>query len=512
MRKHLNRLMAILVAAALLFSTTALAASAADSEDSYVTDQAEAAQKLYDLGLMSGVATNPDGTPDLGLDRNLTRIEAITMLVKLLGHEKDAEAYEKASKYEKHRFEDVPDWADNIVSYAYGSGLTAGTSETTFGSETQMTATQYLTFLLKAIGYISGADFAWNEAAALTDQLGITKGEFTGSEQITRGDLAVFTCNALGAEYKDGSGTLLEHIQAHVEYSISDGVLYITGEGPMPDYFIGFGYDSRPWSEDMHNSTERISKVVVGDGITSIGSYALSKFPSSVTIELPEGICSIGDYAFYDSMYMSDLTIPSTVRHIGNSAFLWCRFLNEIVLPEGLERIEPHVFDNTNLREVSIPSTLTYIGEYAFATSSLNAINIPASLTYIDPLAFYGTPGPVTFTVDPANPVYSSVDNGPILLKGDGEMIFYPSAYSGDIVIPDYVKQINYEFNEPIYTMPVTSFTIPATVTAIIPGAFGRTSVTDIYYAGTEDQWAAITSAGAVCDEDVTIHYNSTGK
>ena len=57
----------------------------------------------------------------------------------------------------------------------------------------------------------------------------------------------------------------------------------------------------------------------------------------------------------------------------------------------------------------------------------------------------------------------------------------------------------------------LTSVTIPDSVTDIEFYAFYKTSLTDVYYSGTEEQWNEIT----ICDgndslKKATIHYNST--
>ena len=70
------------------------------------TPAATAAQKLDDLGLFQGMGNNADGTPNYGLDQTPTRAQAVTMLVRLLGKEQEAQN----STYSAP-FTDVADWA-----------------------------------------------------------------------------------------------------------------------------------------------------------------------------------------------------------------------------------------------------------------------------------------------------------------------------------------------------------------------------------------------------------------
>lgn len=126
-----------------------------------------AANALYTLGLFQGTGTNPDGTPIFDLDRTPTRHEAITMLVRLLG--KDNEA--KSTTWNTP-FIDVAEWAKPYVGYAYNHKLTSGVSAIEFGGNNTVTASQYITFVLRALGYNSDRDFAWDSAWTLSDSLG----------------------------------------------------------------------------------------------------------------------------------------------------------------------------------------------------------------------------------------------------------------------------------------------------------------------------------------------------
>ena len=121
--------------------------------------QQAAADRLYTLGLFNGVGDGQDGTPDYALERTLSRQEAVTLLVRLLGAEEEAK---NGSWYLP--FADVDDWARPYVGYAYANGLTNGLSDTVFGGTQPVTAAQYLTFVLRAMGYISGVHFSWDTA------------------------------------------------------------------------------------------------------------------------------------------------------------------------------------------------------------------------------------------------------------------------------------------------------------------------------------------------------------
>lgn len=201
----MKKLLAIALALCLVLSL-APAASAAG------TEAEDAADALYALGLFRGTGTDAEGAPVFELERALTRSEAVTMLVRLLGRENEA----LGGKWETP-FTDVEAWAEPYVGLAYENGLTTGTGETTFGGDGRVTAAQYLTFILRALGYDDAAgDFVWDSAWELSDELGITGGEYGAANNgaFVRGDAAMISLAALPQSLKGSDVTLQENIKA----------------------------------------------------------------------------------------------------------------------------------------------------------------------------------------------------------------------------------------------------------------------------------------------------------
>ncbi|MEA5040122.1 MAG: hypothetical protein VB086_09835 [Clostridiaceae bacterium] len=192
-----------------------------------------AADKLNDLGLFTGVGTNADGTSDYDLDRVPNRAEAVTLLIRLLGKEEEAKGRSWATP-----FTDVADWAKPYVGYAYAHDLTSGISPTTFGSSEPTSAAQYLTFVLRALGYTSGADFRWDSAWEFTDKLGISNGQYNTFSHFTRGDAAVISEAALHVNLKNQSKTLMEAI---TENRSEVDQWTIRGTIALPDGFTHYG-------------------------------------------------------------------------------------------------------------------------------------------------------------------------------------------------------------------------------------------------------------------------------
>lgn len=194
----MKKLIPLLLCVCLLFSLAAPASAATAAEEN-------AAQLLYDLGLFKGV--NATGAPNFELDRTPTRAEALVILVRLLGAEKEA-----LSSHYTSPFTDVPAWAKDYVGYAYQKNLTQGISATSFAPGSNTSVAQFLTFLLRALGYKDGVDFRWNTPWTLTDKLGISSGQYPSSKPFLRADAAFLSAAALRVQQKGSAQTMLERL------------------------------------------------------------------------------------------------------------------------------------------------------------------------------------------------------------------------------------------------------------------------------------------------------------
>lgn len=234
----MKRLVGILLSLCLLSGAFSLTAVAANADT--VTPESAAAT-LYEQGLFKGVGKTEEGTRDFDLDRAPNRAEAITMLVRLLGKEQAA-----LTGSWKTPFTDVPAWAEPYVGYAYANGLTKGKSANSFGGSDQVTAAEYLTFALRALGYQSGKDFDAAAPWKLSDSLGLTNGAYhERTASFTRGDFAVVSLavhqaqSPLSAFWSEGSNPAAE---------LREYVAAVTKEGsssyiPVEDRIAVFDLD-----------------------------------------------------------------------------------------------------------------------------------------------------------------------------------------------------------------------------------------------------------------------------
>ena len=155
--------------------------------------------------------------------------------------------------------------------------------------------------------------------------------------------------------------TLLVSLSAYAEKSgpggknlqwklTDEGVLTITGTGEMYDY-LGI---PRPWTPYSN-----VKQVIIGNGVTTIGSSAFSGCSSLTSVTIPNGVTTIGEYAFRDCSSLTSVTIGNHVTRIANNAFYKTSISKVIWLtntpPGGYSYVKGfiHYVPNTSYRELS---------------------------------------------------------------------------------------------------------------------------------------------------------------
>ena len=179
-----------------------------------------------------------------------------------------------------------------------------------------------------------------------------------------------------------------------VWYIENNDTLHIGGTGNMPDYdYVSGNYyikTSAPWSTDT--ILEKINKVIVDEGITSIGNFAFASLASMKKIEIPESVTSIGMNAFDACTSLETIDIPQNVRKIGDWAFGKCTKLENIIIPDKVTTINKCTFNGcSSLKNVKLSKNITQISQYAFeGCTVLKDIVIPDKVTRIEEGAFSG--------------------------------------------------------------------------------------------------------------------------
>ncbi len=188
-----------------------------------------------------------------------------------------------------------------------------------------------------------------------------------------------FAVDAEAAEMPT-SGTCGEKVT--YVFDETTGELVISGSGDMDDYPNG---SETPFCQNLS-----IQKVIINEGVTSIGDFAFYACYNLKEIIIPDSLVEIGKCAFYVVYGITEFVIPGNVKHIGEGAFNCCRNLTNVDISEGVESIGEWAFANCDsLTEIIIPDGLTSIGNAAFtACDKLKSVTMSDSVTYLGDEAF----------------------------------------------------------------------------------------------------------------------------
>lgn len=112
--------------------------------------------------------------------------------------------------------------------------------------------------------------------------------------------------------------------------------LEIVGQGSMKDF------KQPPWNSYRN----KITNIVIEDGIFNIGNYAFQRFSSLEEVILPNSITCIGKSSFEYCSSLEKIKLPNRLAKIDDFAFSGCEQLTELKLPKTLKEIKDYVFED----------------------------------------------------------------------------------------------------------------------------------------------------------------------
>ena len=237
-----------------------------------------------------------------------------------------------------------------------------------------------------------------------------------------------------------------------------NGTCGFLGSSTTNDYCYLLKYST---AEDARNRyyQNAITKIELGDSVTSIGNSAFQNCYSLTSITIPDSVTSIGNSAFNGCYSLTSITIPDGVTSIGITAFNGCYSLTSITIPDSVTSIGDGAFNSCYfLTSLIIPDSVTSIGITVFINCySLTSLIIPDSVTSIGNSAFQNCYSLTSITIpDSVTSIGNSAFNGCYSLTS--------------ITIPDGVTSIESYAFQNCYSL--TSITIPDSVTSIGKSAF----------------------------------------
>ena len=222
----------------------------------------------------------------------------------------------------------------------------------------RITALLFLISVVMSIGVINGTDIAYASEESLS---------------VLENDSSIIA-----------SGECGESVTWKLD---EEGALLISGDGEMEDYTWTNFVPTTPWYEYRSS----IKKIVVEDGVTTIGKSAFYGLNYVTEVELSNDILVLGSYSFHGCSKLTNINLPDKLEYIANDVFSICSELTEMTIPESVSKIGSYAFYACKkLENVSLPASLENLPAALFrGCESMESIELPENIKTISSSCFY---------------------------------------------------------------------------------------------------------------------------
>ena len=163
------------------------------------------------------------------------------------------------------------------------------------------------------------------------------------------------------------------------------GVLTISGTGDMWEDVEDTAEYYNKW---FNNKKSDIYKIVIKEGVTSIGRRAFYQLENVQSVSIPNTVKTIEPHAFRMTKALRALKIPNSVTKIGVNAF-YESGIEKCTIGKNVNEIDNFAFAHCeNLHSISIPSGVKAVGQGAFLESGISKVKIGNNVGVIRKDAF----------------------------------------------------------------------------------------------------------------------------
>ncbi len=292
-----------------------------------------------------------------------------------------------------------------------------------------------LAFLLASTMVIE--PFSVASAADFSDGMGQDTVQFSDDAEdvpeVENDDVDQFSTNAVGeGEESTEQG---EQIGDSVYVKFEKDTATISGTGDMWDFYEN-GYDYTNKHQNPFIGKSGIKKIVVEDGVTSVGSLLLKQYDETDSVEeilLGKDIKKIGKSALFNCYNVKSIILPTELEKIDDNVFEGWSALENIEIPNSVNVLGERCFDNCrNLKRILLPHNLEYIPNSMFnGCSNLTQIDLPFNIQSIGDSAFYGCSNLKNIEL-------------PLGLKEIGNYAFGSCKSFAEITLPKTLKSLGY--------------------------------------------------------------------
>lgn len=171
-------------------------------------------------------------------------------------------------------------------------------------------------------------------------------------------------------------------------YDAETETVTISGTGDMYDYYGGAGVNG--YDDEYVSNRETVKKVVIENGVTSIGSFAFCQFKSLETVVMADSVEFIYYAAFEECISLKKVTLSNNLSYIGEGAFGRTTSLETVSFPDGVETIDDLCFYESAIKgKIELPDSLKRIGYGAFEyCENLEEVVVPEGVSKISGYTF----------------------------------------------------------------------------------------------------------------------------
>ncbi len=240
-----------------------------------------------------------------------------------------------------------------------------------------------------------------SEAGVIT---AVAEGYASITAQVMMDGKATYYSQSVSIEVKDpfiNTGASLTHYFGNGGVVEIPAKLHLTSIGTFA--FSNYDYvdkteeelefDDSTLSKQWYLGDDTITKVIIPEGVESIGAYAFANLTALEEVVFPSTLTDIAYGAFYGCTSLKTLSFSgeNNLKLINKGAFENCALEGVLDLPRGYVIGDYAFAGNTNLTGIHLPETLQSIGDYAFAAcTKLSDVQITASQVKYGSYAFTG--------------------------------------------------------------------------------------------------------------------------
>ena len=218
---------------------------------------------------------------------------------------------------------------------------------------------------------------------------------------------------------------------AQLSWAVEGSTLYISGTGDMYDFSAG-----APWASYKYS----ITRVVISDGVTSVGAYAFQDYDGITSVEFGNSLVSVGKDAFSGCDGLTSITLPATFKKFGENSFRSCSSLKEIHCSGGFPRFDDNCLWDTY-------TTIYYSASNPWSVSLIEQLEN----AFHNRIEFRSSDG-----TDPYVPTQATVPE-----TTAPQETFWVTEPTTQPVYTESTIPVYTEATVPVYTEPTTTPTLP---------------------------------------------------